>query len=949
MLKNIAGCEPLLRFPAVTVPGQTRLHGQSDIVSGLGSVLPWTRTQILRHIPSTSRTAAVLSIIMPEEHEGQHLTTSERICSLGDSSELELFLLSNNFTFQEQCADLSLTDSARLYDERIMSTLQKSGLNDVRNFELLLRMESATAMAIAEKLFASAIRSNDFETIQAMLKAGMNPNTLIDSPVYLNPVTPLEHAASIEDHGSSIKIARLLVSYEARVNREGGDLSALCHATEAEHAEMMAFLIANGARVTPMSLECAAWTENFELIRMLLDAGGDINTKLPATSTYEDGRTTLGIAIQQENPGLVHDLLEEGADTNIPQPSLYSYFYHRPLREETTALGLAAEMGNLEILELLLEARANVNIDPGLYFCPLRLAVERGHTDVIERLLHAGADVRSADVNGERTLLQPATFHGDARMCRILLERGATVEVPTSGNRRFPPLLSAILSNSVETVSMLLSYKTSVDAVYYQRTAIGEAVATGNIQLIEMLLQAGASKVGKDIRRIGNMEAAGYLERRKMLQDIVSNNGRRLLAAAISEEKEDLVNCLLRYNADRTVSLPVCSTEISSPLEAAISTGDMQLAILLIKRGAWITRNELSAGVWEALGTGNDAIIRTLIAYAGPRYGFSFCSTTVNMAVQQRNHSLVQFLLDAGVDPKGRPNTPEYLDLESFRKQAGWWRSDTLPNHIESVLETAARLGDSSMLQILLEATDWEPRHTGQALTIAIESKHNHLVQGLLDAGADPNSILYSYGTSTTPLDAAVAKQCIPLVQTLLERGANIDLLGGGFFSRTPLQKAVEIGNVELVDMLLEAGANVNGPIAVKGGATALQIAAITGYLGIARKLLNAGANVNAKASYRDGRTALEGAAENGRIDMLYMLLGEGAAIEGRARRHYVRAIKLADINGHGAAAKLLRSWSDWTELDSRQYDEEFVGTEESEYDTDEQMDEMDEITTDAE
>jgi ankyrin repeat protein len=209
---------------------------------------------------------------------------------------------------------------------------------------------------------------------------------------------------------------------------------------------------------------------------------------------------------------------------------------------------------------------------------------------------------------------------------------------------------------------------------------------------------------------------------------------------------------------------------------------------------------------------------------------------------------------------------------------------------------------------------------------VAIDSHNNHLVQDLLDAGADPNQDVPTFGLSATPLQIAVAYQQISLVQTLLQAGANVDYLGMGSGARTAIQEAVEDGNLELVDMLLEAGADVNAPPGDLSGATALQIAAIQGYLGVARKLLDAGANVNAARAHFHGRTALEGAAENGRIDMLHLLLSEGALIEGRGRRQYIRVVKLAKINGHNAAAKLLKSYSCWTELDSIQHDQEYVG-----------------------
>lgn len=133
------------------------------------------------------------------------------------------------------------------------------------------------------------------------------------------------------------------------------------------------------------------------------------------------------------------------------------------------------------------------------------------------------------------------------------------------------------------------------------------------------------------------------------------------------------------------------------------------------------------------------------------------------------------------------------------------------------------------------------------------------------------------------------------------------------------------------MDLFLEAGANVNQNPASHAGATALQFAAIQGYIGIACRLLDAGASVQAPRAERYGRTALEGAAEHGRLDMLQLLLNEGLLIEGNDRIEYIRAIKLAQGNGHHVVAKFLGSFSDWTEGDSVCYEEEMFDREESE------------------
>lgn len=139
--------------------------------------------------------------------------------------------------------------------------------------------------------------------------------------------------------------------------------------------------------------------------------------------------------------------------------------------------------------------------------------------------------------------------------------------------------------------------------------------------------------------------------------------------------------------------------------------------------------------------------------------------------------------------------------------------------------------------------------------------------------------------------------------------------------TRSSLQQAVEDGSLEMLDLLLKAGADVNAPAARRRGATAIQLAAITGSLGIAETLIHLGAVVNVSRAEEDGRTALEGAAEHGRIDMVQYLLSEGAETRGRGQFQYMRAIKLAEKEGHLVVANLLREYRTWTTADHHMWD----------------------------
>jgi hypothetical protein len=81
-----------------------------------------------------------------------------------------------------------------------------------------------------------------------------------------------------------------------------------------------------------------------------------------------------------QNPEEVLRLLDEGTDVNARD-----YQLQRPL------LGWAAGYGNKELVKLLLERGASVNLADKRGRTPLTLAVERGHSQVAEILLLNGA------------------------------------------------------------------------------------------------------------------------------------------------------------------------------------------------------------------------------------------------------------------------------------------------------------------------------------------------------------------------------------------------------------------------------------------------------------------------------------------------------------------------------------------------------------------------------
>jgi len=130
-----------------------------------------------------------------------------------------------------------------------------------------------------------------------------------------------------------------------------------------------------------------------ELVKKLIQAGGDINTK--------DGRgdTPLHSASRYGHVEVITTLLAAGADKTIknkhgktPHDVAWRHQDCRNALEYWYPLHAASKNGHVEEVERLIKAGADVNEQDGKGATPLHYASENGHVEVITVLLAANAD-----------------------------------------------------------------------------------------------------------------------------------------------------------------------------------------------------------------------------------------------------------------------------------------------------------------------------------------------------------------------------------------------------------------------------------------------------------------------------------------------------------------------------------------------------------------------------
>jgi len=111
------------------------------------------------------------------------------------------------------------------------------------------------------------------------------------------------------------------------------------------------------------------------------------------------GQTPLHLAAEKGNCDVVQLLLESGAEENAVAAD-----------SGCTSLHYAASLGHVDLCELLVRYGADSDVQNSRLETPLHLAVARGHTEVVALLLKYNARLDIRDKNGMTPLQQAETI-----------------------------------------------------------------------------------------------------------------------------------------------------------------------------------------------------------------------------------------------------------------------------------------------------------------------------------------------------------------------------------------------------------------------------------------------------------------------------------------------------------------------------------------------------------
>jgi ankyrin repeat protein len=311
--------------------------------------------------------------------------------------------------------------------------------------------------------------------------------------------------------------------------------------------------------------------EGQELARiraMVKDSPDLLNSRQPSS-----GDTPLHLAAQSGNVLVVEFLLTNGANVNVLNNSRW------------TPLHVAVALGNRRIAELLLAHGGEVDRKNADGATPLFLAADRGYLGIVQALLDRNADVNAVTLRGAQPLHASAA-NGYTAVAEVLLDHGAELERRPSINGS-TPLSQAADRGNIEMVKLLLKRKANVNSADDSGATPVRKAAAGNWpELVKVLLDAGADPKLKNgsgqsaLFGISNPDVIELLLTHGTDPNEVDRSGYSALAQLLNHPAA--MESLLNHGANPNFVLPSGVPALFS----AVIGGQQRAVELLLEHGA---------------------------------------------------------------------------------------------------------------------------------------------------------------------------------------------------------------------------------------------------------------------------------------------------------------------------------------------------------------------------
>ena len=662
-----------------------------------------------------------------------------------------------------------------------------------------------------------AVEEARADVVQVLIAAGADieeKDSFVRTPLLL---------ACMEGYLDTVKVL-VQAGAELSVADRNGDTCLIVASSEG-HTETVRYLVGLGLvdvdqvgtnwRVNT-ALHKAVRHNKADVVQVLIDAGADIEKK------DSEGRTPLLLACLVGSLDIVKMLVQAGADLGVTDfhgdtclIAASSEGHWETVRylvglgqvdvdqvggqDATTALHEAIKLYHTNVVQVLIDAGADIEKKDSQGRTPLLLACEEGYA--VKMLVQAGAELRVTDTNGD-TCLIAASSEGHTETVRYLVGLGQ-VDVDQVGRFGMTALHKAVSVKHADVVQVLIDAGADIEKKDSRgRTPLLLACLEGCLDTVKVLVQAGAELRVTDTNGDTCLIAAsseGHTETVRYLvglgqvdaDQVGAPDADTALHEAVGGNHADVVQVLIDAGAD----IEKKDSEGRTPLLLACEEGYLDTVKVLVRAGAdlRVTDSNGDTCLIAASSEGHTETVRYLVDLGqvdADQVGGQYSTTALHKAVGGDHVDVVQVLIDAGADIE--------------KKDASWYSPLLLDcssdgNHVVQVLVRAgADVG----------ARD---RDGKTCLMIASAGGFTTIVNSLLCMGEVGLDLVDA--EHWTALHHAVARHDVfmeheTVIQMLIDAGADVEAKSELVCS--PLMMACRAGEVHIVRMLLEAGARLH-------------------------------------------------------------------------------------------------------------------------------------------
>lgn len=595
--------------------------------------------------------------------------------------------------------------------------------------------------------------------------------------------TPLHFAC----RANNIKAVELLLNDGAKIdlqNDKGENILHVCvkesnlelirdaiihHVTTKRQVTLAKRLINQTNSVGESSLHYAATLigdkshqedEDRLIVRALLVNGGDVFLQ-----NKELLQTPVHYCCQSGNTRILQEILAH-LDQQMARAAC-----NKPARALWTPLFYACFNGHPEIIKMLINQTARIDVFDEQGEAPLHVAVSRGHTEVVDILLEHNAFVNVRNKPGMTPLHIAAQLGYNSMVMQLITEHGAILDAMTLIKQI--PLHLAAESGQLEVCNTLLSLGSDLNAIDNQsQTPLHLAARKNHAEVLKL-----------------------FLTIKRELISMANKNGYTCAHIAAMNGSVEAIKELLRFNRDAVINARIKKSN-STALHLASENGNAEIVKLLLTSGAK-PNDENSLGetaLHLAAKNGHVKVLHTI-----RNADWKLCSrrnglTALHVASNCGQTEFVAEMLRCRVPGGIRSERSSVEPKSDF---------GLTPLHL------ACRNGHEGVVRMLLNSAGVQvdsPSEINKTIPVHLAAQGGHLLVAGLLISRSTDGLTQADKHGRTALHFAASHGHRDMVGLLIGQGAQMNFQDDRGW--TPLHYAAKHGFLEVVKLLVESGAD---------------------------------------------------------------------------------------------------------------------------------------------